>query len=168
MTRMLDIRLTSSGQFDGIRRIESLTLLLLCAVGLLVFEPYVYFATGPLLITALMLVPGKRAVSLRETHRLLTLNALQESGLSLRGRWRAIEESPLSEATASERWNIQKEALIWISECKASLAPYPEMAGIFQSHERGGDAIEELDSCIAMLSRLRRLVNLSERLSLPI
>jgi len=168
MTRILDIRLGSSGRLDAIRRIEYLVLLV-CAAATLFLQPYGYILAAPLVLAALMLVPGKELpAASREKQRLQALNDLQSQGLALRGRWAVLSEAALDAHAGVERWAVQRETVVWLSACKDRLRHFPEVRGIFEAHDQGEDIIEELDSAIATLSRLRRLVNLSESLKLPI
>ncbi len=168
MTRYLDIRIGSSGRLDHIRRIECFALLLMAAVMAYAYQPAGFLLAFPALPVALMLVPGRATAPSRASQRKDVLKELQNEGLSLRARWRMAVESPLTDDNAAERWFVQRNAAVWMTACSERLRRFPEVGGIFDAHERGEGAIEELDACIATLSRLQRLLGMSERLDLPI
>jgi len=170
MTRILDIRLSSSGGvLDVIRRVEYVILLAICATGLVFYQPLGFLLAGPLLVVALALVPRRLQPSPTwQRARLETLNDLQGDGLSIRSRWVALRETPLTDQKAVEQWRIQRDTLIWMANCSARLGRYPEVGGIFNAHLSRESLVDELDSCLQLLSRIRRMVSLSESLRLPI
>jgi hypothetical protein len=170
MLRVLDIRLASSGGLlIAVRRIEYLILLGFCAYAGLLYPPYGLLASLPLLVLALMLVPGPEAAAIqRERARMAVIRDLQAEGYRLHTSWLDVSDLPLTEWVAAEQWAIRRDAMIWISKGEARLASWPEAGGIFAAHERKQDVIEELDVCLLTLSRLRRLFSLSESLRLPI
>ena len=165
----MDIRLGSSGGLlDAIRRIEYLALLAISGLGVFYFQPYGYIVAGPLVVLALALVPRGRAQLTRERARLDALNELQTDGLSIRSRWLALSETPLTDESSVEHWRVQRDTLIWLSNCSVRLGRFPEVGGIFNAHLTRDSLVNELDSCLHILSRIRRLVGLSESLRLPI
>jgi hypothetical protein len=169
MTRYIDIRMSSSaGWLNTVRRIEYVTLLAISAAAVLLFEPHGPYIAAPLLLLALALVPRSNAAPARERQRMDTLNQLQSDGLGLRSRWLTLTETPLNDETAVEHWRVQRDTLIWLSSCSGRLGRFPELAGIFNAHAAKDSLLEELDLCLHTLSRLRRLLNLSQNLKLPI
>jgi hypothetical protein len=143
-------------------------LLLGAAIALFYYQPYGTLLALPLALICLMLIPGKQLEGTREKLRLSNMNELQHMGLLLRGEWRSIAEQPLSDAVARERWRVEREVLRWMSACDERLRKFPEIGGIFDARERKQDVIDDLDLTLSTLSRLRRLVSLSESLQLPI
>ena len=168
MTKILDIRLHSSGSVDAIRRVEYVVLLIFSAASVLMFSHYGPVIALPLSLLALMLVPTRcNPAKSHAERRLATLNEIQDEGLRLRSQWLYFSESQGAQS-ALDRWSIRRETILWMYRCERSLKPFPEVAGIFEAHEARDDLMEDLDSCLAMLSRLRRLVSLSKNLKLPI
>ena len=170
MYRLLDIRIPSSGGVvAAVRWLEYVTLLVFFGAAWLFFPPYGVLAGLPLLLLAVMLVPGRQPPALtHEMARFDALNALQANGYGLRARWLMVNDLPLSDRVAMEQWEVRRDTLIWISQCKSKLRPFPELGGIFEAREPKPDVMDDLEECLLTLSRLRRLVSLSRRLQLPI
>ena len=170
MLRVLDIRLATSGGFlAAVRRIEYLVLLAFCGYVGMLYAPYGILAAMPLLLLALMLVPGKDTSAVtREKERLTAVHDLQDAGYQLHTRWLDVADLPLTDSVALQQWTVRRDTLIWMSRCESRLAGWPEFAGIFVGHEHKPDVMEELDECLLTLSRLRRLSDLSRSLKLPI
>ena len=169
MTRFIDIRMTSSGGWlDAIRRVEYVALLLISALAVTLFQPHGLYVAGPLIMLALALVPRHDPGPARERLRIDTLNQLQADGLGLRSRWLALAETPLTDESAVNHWRVQRDTLIWLSNCSARLGRFPEIGGIFNAHLLKENLVDELDLSLQTLSRLRRLLSLSQSLKLPI
>jgi hypothetical protein len=170
MLRGLDIRLASSGGFMAVvRRIEYLILLGFCAYAGLLYSPYGLLAALPALLLALMLVPGRESASVaRDKLRMRAIQDLQAEGYELHTRWLDVSDLPLSDWVATRQWEVRRDAMIWMSRCGERLAEWPEIGGIFAARERGAEVPEDLDACLQTLSRLRRLLSLSQSLKLPI
>jgi hypothetical protein len=169
MTRFIDIRMTSSGGWlDTIRRVEYVALLLISALAVALFQPYGLYVAGPLIMLALALVPRYDPAPARDRLRIDTLNQLQADGLDLRSRWLALAETPLTDESAVQHWRVQRDTLIWLSNCSARLGRFPEIGGIFDAHLIKESLLDELDLSLQTLSRLRRLLSLSQSLKLPI
>jgi hypothetical protein len=118
---------------------------------------------------ALALVPGREAVvHSHATARYDTLTELQAEGYGLRSRWLALSDQPLSESSAMAQWEVRRDTMIWMSRSKEKLSPFPEIAGILQARDEQADLMDDLESALQTLSRLRRLVSLSRSLKLPI
>jgi hypothetical protein len=166
----MDIRLHSSGGiFDAIRRVEYMALLALAGASMfLLSTPLAALLATPSVLLALVMVPGRSVVRDRTRERMDTLNELQNEGLGYRSRWVALGQEPLTEKSSLERWTIQRDIVIWIYQCNRRLGPFPEVGGIFEAHDKKNDLIDELDACLTTLSRIRRILSLSETLQLPI
>jgi hypothetical protein len=132
------------------------------------YQPFGFLVAGPCLPMALMLVPGRAAVPTREERRKAVLHELQAQGLAIRAEWRIAVESPLSDENSRQRAFLLRSSVVWMAVCNDQLRRFPELGGIFEAEARSGSVIDELNACIATLSRLRRLVSLSEKLDLPI
>ena len=170
MLRYLDIRIASSGGVIAvIRWLELVTLLVLSAAAVVSFHPYGLLAALPLTLLAIMLIPGRpNPVLAHESARFDALNELQATGYELRVRWLKVYDLPLSDGVAMQQWEVRRDTMIWMSNCKSKLRPFPEVGGILEARGSQPDIMDELESCLETLSRLRRLVSLSRSLKLPI
>lgn len=165
----MDIRLASSGRLDTIRRIEYVTLLLMAVVALLPTPIITTLAAAPLAIIALAIVPGRKAPEAdRAELRGQVVASLQQAALGLRSKWVAASREPETLQDLSDRWAIERETITWITECGEQVQRFPEIAGVLKAIQRNGNVLEELDAHLQTLSRLRRLMNLSKKLDLPI
>jgi hypothetical protein len=126
-------------------------------------------AVLPLSLLALMLIPGRQEPSiLHEQARFDALNDLQAAGYELRARWLKQADLPLSDHKSMGQWEVHRDTMIWMAQCREKLKPFPELAGILAAQKKQPDPMDDLEVSLQTLSRLRRLVSLSRSLKLPI
>ena len=147
--------------------------MLLAAAGFALFSPQLPpVAALPLIALALLLHPGRPTTrspsSIREERRSQFLSSLENEAQQLRKRYVEASRFPLSQGRTQEQWQIGREAASWIASAESQFRAFPEFRAIFEAHQKRGDVIYELDSCISRLGELRRLCLLSRKLKLPI
>jgi hypothetical protein len=152
-----------------IRRLEVIGLFIV-AVFLAMDLPGLWMLLDlPIVAAGLLLFPRlKRQIwSSREARRLYLLEELLVESMRMRGAYEDARHVPDDRKRPKALGKARYQAEGWIEIARARLRSYPEIAGIFESHN-GASLREELDGRIHRLSQLKRLAEISYEKDLPI
>ncbi|HWO72944.1 MAG TPA: hypothetical protein VNN21_05245 [Dehalococcoidia bacterium] len=151
-----------------VRRVEAIALLIAAAYVVAAPHMHAVFAL-PFLAIAVLLHPRPRTLAnARAAQRARLIDFLDAEARHLRQRYMEIRALPLSLSRTQAQWQIRREIAAWIVRAETRFRVFPEFQPIFAEHRRQGGIIDELDSCLQRLRELKRLVELSRELRLPI
>jgi hypothetical protein len=155
---------------NGVRRVELILLLLTGAVLGFYYQPWGALLALPMFAAAVILVPRERSIAppTREHSRLDFLEKVEIEGIGLRDRYLEVRAQPLSQSRSNAQKQIRRQIKLWIETTEARFGAYPEFAAIFESHNKNGGVVAELEACLVRLEELSRLSRLSQSLYLPI
>jgi hypothetical protein len=158
----------SAWLLDRVRFVESIGMIILAPLFLTV-GPVGYVLAASLVGSGIILFPRKRERSAsREETRLTTITTLIDEAYKLRRDYLVAREDLILQEHGETFMEVGKGIVEWIESATDRLRPYPEFRRIFQASESTGGLLNEIDVRIGRLAEIKRLAEMSRRLSLPI
>ena len=152
-----------------IRRLEVVGLFTLAVLLAVDLPGFWMLLDLPIVGAGFLLFPRleQQIMSSREAKRLALLETLLVESIRMRRDYEDARDIPDAGKRPKALSTARYQAEGWIEMARIRMRTYPEIAGIFESHE-GASLEEELEGRILRLSQLKRLAEISREKDLPI